>query len=283
MALIYHVYDQAGLDAQYNMRLAVPGCQTIFDRWESESAATRARLPVRQDLRYGSHDLETLDLFPAVGSGRRAPPLLVFIHGGYWFAFDKRYFSYLAAPWVECGVAVAAINYALCPHVTMDEIVRQNRAAVAWLGANAADLGFDPARILVTGHSAGGHLTAMVLSDAGRPKGVVGGLAISGLFDLEPIRLSYLNQHLHLDAATARRNSPLHVLPAASPPLLLAVGGDETDEFQRQQADYHAAWASRGLPAEVIPMPGTHHFSVVDKLADPEGPMFATARGLLMG
>lgn len=273
MTAVYRDFDRAALDAQYDMRRAVPDHQVFFDRYEADSAAVREASPVRLDLAYGAHPLERLDLFPAERA-HGPSPVLLFIHGGYWFAFDKRYFSYPAPHWTDRGVAFASINYPLCPGATMDELVASVRASVRWLAANAAGLGVDPDRIYVTGHSAGGHLTAMVLADPDRPAGVVGGLSISGLFDLEPIRLSYLNAHLHLDEASARRNSPLHLVPAAAPEQLFCVGGAETPEFRRQQAEYHAAWTGAGLRGDVVEAPGAHHFSVVDGLADPDSVMF---------
>lgn len=273
MTHVYRDFDQAALDAQYDMRRAVPDHQAFFDRYAADSAAVRARLPGRIDARYGDHPLDTMDVFPAAHAHGPAPAL-VFIHGGYWFAFDKHYFSYPAPAWTERGVAFASINYPLCPHVSMDELVAHVRASIRWLADNAAGFGIDPGRIFVTGHSAGGHLTAMALCDPDRPAGVVGGLSISGLFDLEPIRLSYLNQHLRLDEGQAARNSPLRLLPGAAPEQLFCVGGAETPEFHRQQAEYHAAWTARGLPGGVVEAPGAHHFSVVDGLADPGSAMF---------
>ncbi|HLJ19386.1 MAG TPA: alpha/beta hydrolase, partial [Stellaceae bacterium] len=158
------------------------------------------------------------------------------------------------------------------------EIVRQNRAAVAWLHRNARDYGIDAARIHVAGHSAGGHLTAMMLATDWAPLGldrnpVRGACAISGLYDLEPIRLCYLNDVLSLEAAEAARNSPLHHLPKQSPPLILSVGTGETDEFLRQQAEFATAWRAAGLPLEMADQPGDHHFSVIDRLGQPNSPL----------
>ncbi|HEV3175037.1 MAG TPA: alpha/beta hydrolase, partial [Stellaceae bacterium] len=170
------------------------------------------------------------------------------------------------------------VNYTLAPKAGMDEIVRQNRAAVAWLQRNAREYGLDPARIHVAGHSAGGHLTAMVLATDWSAFGldrdpVRGACAISGLYDLEPIRLCYLNDVLGLDALGAERNSPIHHLPKQSPPLILSVGTGETDEFLRQQEAFAAAWRGAGLALEVADQPGDHHFAVVGRLGESQGPL----------
>ena len=266
---LYRNYDKAGLDAQYFLRARVPEYPEYFRRWAEDSAAARRTRPCRLDLRY---DVETLDVFPAE---RTPAPCLLFIHGGYWQALDKSDFSFLAPAFQDAGVAVAVVNYTLAPKAKLDEIVRQNRAAVAWLYRNGRDYGIDPARIHVSGHSAGGHLTAMVLATDWAAFGldhnpVRGACAISGLYDLEPIRLGYLNDVLGLNAAEAERNSPLHHLPKRSPPLILSVGTGETDEFLRQQADFAQAWREAGLPLSIADQPGDHHYEVVNRLGQPK-------------
>jgi len=262
---LYRNYDRAGLDAQYFLRGQVPEHPEYFRRWAEDSAAVRRARPCRLDI---SYDSERLDLFPAE---RAAAPCLLFIHGGYWQALDKSDFSFLAPAFQDAGVALAVVNYTLAPKAGMDEIVRQNRAAVAWLYRNARAYGVDPERIHVAGHSAGGHLTAMVLATNWAAFGldrnpVRGASAISGLYDLEPIRLCYLNDVLGLDAAAAERNSPLHHLPRQSLPLILSVGTGETDEFRRQQESFAAAWRAVGLPLEIADQPGDNHFDVVGRL-----------------
>jgi len=269
---LYRNYDRAGLDAQYFLRGRVPEHPEYFRRWAEDSAAVRRARPCRLDI---SYDSERLDLFPAE---RPAAPCLLFIHGGYWQALDKSDFSFLAPAFQDAGVALAVVNYTLAPKAGMDEIVRQNRAAVAWLYRNARAYGVDPERIHVAGHSAGGHLTAMMLATDWAAFGldrnpVRGACAISGLYDLEPIRLCYLNDVLGLDAATAERNSPLRHLPKQSPPLILSVGTGETDEFLRQQADFAAAWRKAGLPLEIADQPGDHHFEIVNRLGQLTSPL----------
>lgn len=272
--MLYHGYDQAGLDAQYNMRQAVPEFPDFVARWAAASAATRSRVPCQLDLAYGDHDRERVDLFRC---GRPGAPLHVFIHGGYWQAMDKEHFSYVADGLVPKGFDVAVLDYALAPEVSVAEIVAQCRRALAWLWREAPRFGYDADNITVSGHSAGGHLTAMLaltdwtaLND-GLPRRLLrGGFAISGLYDLEPIRLSYLNEALGLDEAAAADVSPLRLLASAPepPPLWAAVGGDETPEFHRQQAEFLQAWKSRGWSAQAVAMPDSNHFSVVDALGD---------------
>ena len=262
---LYRNYDRAGLDAQYFLRGRVPEHPEYFRRWAEDSAAVRGSRPCRLDIPY---DRERLDLFPA---RRAAAPCLLFIHGGYWQALDKSDFSFLAPAFQDAGITLAVVNYTLAPKAGMDEIVRQNRAAVAWLYRNAREIGIDPERIHVAGHSAGGHLTAMALATDWAAfeldrNPVRGACAISGLYDLEPIRLCYLNDVLGLDAATAQRNSPLRHLPKQSPPLILSVGTGETDEFLRQQESFAAAWRASGLPLEIADQSGDNHFDVVGRL-----------------
>lgn len=286
----YRDYDQAGLDAQYNMRAAVPSYPAFVERWAAASARARASHDARTDIVYGDTADQKLDLFPAARSDGRPAPLHIFIHGGYWQAMDKDHFGYIADGIVPLGAHLAVIDYALAPAVDMDEIVRQVRNAVAWAWRQAADVGADPERLTVSGHSAGGHLTAMALltdwpafAPDLPPRPLAGGLAISGLYDLEPIRLCYLNEVIGLTPDSAGRNSPLELLrrrpdeAGPLPPLALCAGGLETPEFHRQQADFAARWAAAGVPPRVVEAPGLNHFSVVDRLADPDGPLARAA------
>ena len=207
----YLGYDQAGLDAQYNLRDRHPEFQTYFDAWDARSRASRARLDCRLDVPYGEAAKETLDVFPA---GAPNAPVHIFIHGGYWQNLDKKDYSYLADALVGAGITVVVVNYALAPAVDIDEIVRQNRAALAWVWRHAGDFAADRERLSVSGHSAGGHLATMLLATdwpsfgAGMPLAPIKGVcAISGIHDLEPIRLSYQNEVLKLDDGMVARNS----------------------------------------------------------------------------
>jgi len=275
---LYRDYDQEQLDYQYNTRAEVPDFQDFFDRWAAESAAIRDATDGIYDIAYGEGERERLDVF---GLGPDAP-VLVFIHGGYWRAFDKSYFSFLAPAAKRAGLALVAISYPLAPAATMDEIVDAVRRAFVWLWRHGAEHGLARERLYVAGHSAGGHLTAEIMStdftalDPDAPGDLVkAGFAISGLYDLEPIRLTYLNEDLRMDAETARRNSPIGHVPSGAGPLLMTVGGRESAEFHRQQADYAAAWRAAGNSAEILAADDLHHFDILDRLAEADSPLMA--------
>jgi arylformamidase len=284
---VYRDYDQRALDAQYDNRGLVADHQRYLDAYAANSARARRERACRLDIAYGTGPLETLDLFPASAPGA---PVHLFIHGGYWRGLDKDAFSYLAPPWVDVGAAFVAINYALAPAVTVADIVRQCRVAVAWVAHHGSALGVDGSRLFISGHSAGGHLVAMMLStdwsrvDPAMPAGaVIGGCAISGLYDLEPIRRSFLQADLHLDSETVSTCSPIRVVPKRAPPLLITVGERESPEYLRQQAEFVASWRRASLLIEELPAPGQHHFSIIDTLGEPGGLLFEAVQRRLLG
>lgn len=293
MSIVFRDFDQAGLDRAYNNRAHVPHFMTIVNRYMAASEAARAALRPQLDLAYGGDGRQKLDFFPAAAgdTGPGAPPLFVFIHGGYWQSLDHKPFSFMAAPLVAQGMAFAAMTYDLCPTVSMTRLTEQVREGIVWLYRNAARLGFDARRIFVGGHSAGGHLTAMLLltdwTRYGVPAGIVkGGLSISGLYELEPVRLAYVNEALRLDAAEARALSPIHHLPhdaKALPPLILAVGAAELPEFVRQQRDFAAACRARGWRLQEIELPGHNHFSVLETLEGADSDLFVPLRRMMAG
>ena len=271
--LVYRDLDQQALDAQYNNRRRFPDYKERFNAWTEHSVKTRAALEGHLDVAFGPRPKETLDIFPADGKGA---PVYVFVHGGYWFSLDKTDCSYVAQGMQPHGVMTVVNNYDLAPTVDMDEIVRQNRAAIAWLYRHAAEYGGDPDRIYVCGHSAGGHLACMMLATdwptfaPGVPQDAVKGVcAISGLFDLEPIQLSYLNDTLRMTPEMAVRNSPVQQSYATQAPLLLIVGADESGEYHRQTHLMADFWRARGAHTEVIVPENLDHFSIVDSLYDP--------------
>ncbi len=283
-------YDRQALDREYDNRAKVPDATDYLARYARASAAARRALPARLDLPYGPSPAERLDLFWPGGPpppGAPPAPVHVFIHGGYWRALDKADFSFVARALAPAGALVAVINYALIPTVDMAELVRQCRAAVAWLYREAPAFGGDARRLTVSGHSAGGHLTAMLMATdwpafAGLPPDVVrAGCGISGLYDLEPIRLCYLNDTLGLTPEAARRYSPIHLRPASSAPLLLPVGALEGPEYHRQTEALAAAWQAHGVACEIMDMPGHHHFSIVCELEDPESALGRALRRLV--
>ncbi len=271
-------------EREYNARAAVPDHPQIFARWAEQAAATRRLRACLLDLKYGDSAAERLDLFPARSDGA---PLLVFIHGGYWRSLDKSDFSWLAPPFVNHGISVALINYGLAPATPMEEIVRQVLRAHAWLYRNADGYGFDPNRIFVCGHSAGGHLTAMMLAALwptlapDLPADLVkGGLAISGLFDLEPlIYAPFVNADLLLNSERARKLSPAKIVVETRAPLITAVGAHESAEFKRQSELVARAW--RRNVVRHLTVAGANHLTVCDELADPASPLFDAALDLV--
>jgi arylformamidase len=276
--------DAAFYAREYNNRNLVPDHDRYFERWAADSARARSTMSCYVDRRYGDAAGESMDLFPArKGDGS----CMMFIHGGYWRSLDKADFSFLAPAWVDAGVSLAVVNYDLCPKVTVEEIVRQMLRASRWLYLNAEQFGMDEDRLFVSGHSAGGHLTAMLMAalwpvfDARLPRDLFkGGLAISGVYDLRPIvQVDWLNGDLKLDEATALKLSPLFLPPATRAPVMTCVGGNESSEFKRQNALLGERW--RGAFAGDIAMPGRHHFSVIDGLGEQSSNLFAGARRLM--
>jgi arylformamidase len=272
------------LDAQYNNRARIPDHAQIFERWSTASALTRERAECRLDVTYGDSTGETLDIFPAAGGGA---PVFVFVHGGYWRSLDKRDHSFVAPAFVNAGAAVVVPNYALCPAVSIEQITMQIVHALAWVWRHAAEFGGDPGRIVVAGHSAGGHLAAMMLAcdwravAADLPQRLVqGALSISGLFELEPVsRTPFLAADLCLTAASAHRLSPA-LMPAPRGPLYAVVGAEESEEFLRQNTLIRAAWGEAVVPVcETIP--GTHHLNVLHELADAKARVHRLALDLL--
>jgi arylformamidase len=276
--------DAAFYSREYNNRELFPEHPRHFARWAEASARARGTMTCYLDRAYGDSPAETLDIFPARKGDGSA---LLFIHGGYWRSLDKRDFSYLAPAWVDAGVSLVVVNYGLAPAVTVERIVQQMLAASAWLYRHAGDYGMDEDRLFVSGHSAGGHLAAMMLAvlwpvyERVLPKDLYkGALAVSGVYDLRPlVQVQWLNGDLRLDEAAAHKLSPAFLPPATRAPLTLAVGGLESSEFKRQNALLAQRWKS--VLARDVPMPGKDHFTVVDGLADRASPLFAATRRMM--
>lgn len=277
----YACWDQSQLDREYSpSSCAHRPLGTYLEEYAERSRLARKGLSGFRDLAYGADDAETLDLFVPATTARG---LQVFFHGGYWSALSKNEFSYLARPFVDAGMAFASINYSLLPAVDLDTIVRQSRDALLWLAENAARFNIDCERIFLSGHSAGAHLAAMCLgtdwnayTQRGAPA-LGGACLISGIFDLAPLLHTSENSIFRLTPESVTRNSPVNHLPAARHSLVLAVGEQETQEFQLQTRTYAAACASRGISCAMLPMPGLDHFEVVSELGNPDSPLFRAA------
>lgn len=270
---LWRGYDQAELDAQLNLRARWPHHPDVFARWAAASAIARERLPRRLDLPYGPAPGQTLDFFPAAGPG--PAPLLIFIHGGYWQSLDKGDFSYLASAYVEAGIAFASVNYDLAPRVCLATICDQVEEALSWLALHAPELGCDRTRLVLAGHSAGGHLAlttairkARRAADGGPPPLLKAVCSVSGVYDLAPVRLSYHQAILKLTETQVQTLSPLRCQPLTLAPLVVAVGGEETPEFLRQHRALIAQWEALGLPVSEVPLPGRDHFNAVDALCE---------------
>jgi len=254
------------VEREYNNRAMVPEHPAFFARWEKDSEYVRETMQAHLDLPYGPHARQKVDVFPAPNPRGT----LVFIHGGYWRSLDKAMFSRLAASWVAAGVSVAMPGYRLAPEVGIEHIVDDMIGAMNWLASNGARYGAPPRRIVVGGHSAGGHLTAALFATPRDrlefdPACIVGGVPFSGIFDFEPMLLHGFNADFKLDAPRAQALSLVARKPTVAAPLVVAAGGAESSEFQRQSLALAAAWAPQ---ARALILPGLNHFSVVDSFAE---------------
>lgn len=260
---MYRGMDRAALDAAYNNAAAVKESAQIVAGWETRSARLRAAHPDGMDLRYGKDERNRIDYFAA----RRDGPVLMFIHGGYWQNRAKELFAFIAEGPLAWGINVALIGYTLAPEKRLDAIVAEIHAAAGWLAQSIPMLGGNAKQLFVSGWSAGGHLTAMAMSHPA----IRGGLAISGIYELEPMRLCYVNEKLRLDEDEARRNSP----GPTDKRLVVAYGADELAELCRQSEDY-----AKRLKAKAHAVPGRNHFTVLEELASPHGALTALVRKL---
>ena len=282
----YQGYDADALYAQYNNRGMVPDFQDYGADNARRSAAVRAsKIAMALDIAYGPDDAQQIDLFlPAAGN----PPLHIFIHGGYWQWNDRKPYAFVAGQLVPAGAAVATIGYPLCPAIGFRELCDSVRSAIAHLWRHAADYGYDRSAIHVSGHSAGGHLTALMAATDwpafgdGLPADLLkSAIPISGVFDLEPIRHTPIGDPLGLDAETARALSPLFLPTPGKGPVTITVGGDESAEFHRQADAYRDHLLGHGVQADVLNIAGKHHFSVVAELAVAESPLLRRALDLM--
>ncbi len=282
-------WDPQWLDRMYNNRARVPEHPRHLARWAEDSLSARQRLPCQLDVAYGGGPAETLDVFPA--SGRDAgggAPVLVFIHGGYWYALDKADHSFLAPAFTQAGSCVVVPNYALCPAVSIPDITLQMVSALAWTWRHIAQYGGDPQRITVVGHSAGGQLAAMLLNCDWRvyagdlPADLVqNALSISGLHDLEPMRHTpFLKDVLRLTAAQVSQASPALLPAPVRGRLYSVVGADESAEFLRQNRLIQQAWGDTAVPV-CEAHPGLNHFSILEALAEPSQRLHQLALALL--
>ncbi len=263
---------QAARDAGFNNVNAVADSLAIVAGWEQRAAAMRASYPDHLDLRYGPGPRNRMDLFKVADGA----PTLVFIHGGYWQTRAKESFSHFAAGPMAHGINVVLLGYTLAPDATLDEIVAEIHAGIDAVVAQLPSLGCDVSRLVVSGWSAGGHMTAMALA---HPQ-VKAGMAISGIYDLEPIRHSYLNEKLRLDTAMSARNSPMVQAGGPMKPLSLVCGDDELPLLRKQSAEFAGHRAAYGLPVTYEEIPDANHFSIMHEMERPDGRVTRLIRDL---
>jgi arylformamidase len=273
-----HYPDKARLDPQFTLD-AIRDLPAVMQRRLDLSAKARAETPHRLGVRYGERPEATLDLF-FPPKGQTPAPVLLFIHGGFWRSLDAATFSFVGGAFAPAGALVAVLDYPLIPIVRMGGIVEHVRMAVAWLARHAGEYGGDPNRLHIGGHSAGGHLSVLATEKewqaaAGVPAGAIkGAIAISAVFDLEPLRLSFQQEALGFTAEECREFSPVNRVPKGAPPLLVAVGGAETQEFVDQSLDYAAQWTAAGNRADLHVVAMANHIDILTgALAAPGEPL----------
>jgi arylformamidase len=278
-AIVWGGMNRQQLDDAYDNGKACPDSAERRDGWIARSAQVRAERPELLDLAYGPHERNRIDVF---GCGKTNAPLFAFIHGGYWQRNDKNIFACMAEGPLANGFDVAMIGYTLCPDVTLTELVAETHAAIRFLRKEGPKRGFGASKLVVSGWSAGGHLTASALP----LDEVDAGLAISGIYDVEPCRLNYLNEKLKLTADEARAMSPILHLPkdarARNKPLTVAYGTGEIPELPRQSRDYHQARLDAGLPSTLLPLAPHNHFSIMEELRAPGGKLNGALNNLIV-
>jgi arylformamidase len=254
-------------ELQYKPSLTVKNAASVAPGWRKRAAATRERTPPLSDFKYGPHPRENFDLFRA----RNAKGTVVYVHGGYWQLFSKLEFSFVADGFVDQGYSVALVNYPLCPDLPLVHIREsvQRAFAVMWSKVLTEK---ERRVVVVTGHSAGGHLAVLHLATDwthfNLPENPIAGVvSLSGVFDVAPLIHTSINDVLHLTEETAAPLNLMRLEPKCAAPLLLAVGGDEPEEFHRQSGDLAKAWAV--LQPNVLSLPGVNHYTIVDQLAEP--------------
>jgi arylformamidase len=245
------------LERQFNPRVTVPDFQMYLDRAARASEAARAALPAVRDVRYGPRPRQLIDIYPA--EDPRAP-VVIYVHGGFWRALSKEAFAGLAGVLRPRGISTVLVGYDLCPTVTLDELVGEIIEAVAWCGTHLKDHGLEPGRTVLAGSSAGAHLCAMALMSGSAPH-IDATCLVSGIYDVEPVLRISVGPAIGLDAAMARRNSPIHLVRHLGIPLLVAVGEAESSEWRLQSERFAARCREAGNDVRFLPLPEAHHFS----------------------
>jgi arylformamidase len=279
-------YSDEEIELQYNLRIGRPDYDAaVVPEWLERSAKARQTLTSQLDVVYGQGPKQKLDIFLAAADGG---PTLVYFHGGYWQRGDKSIYSFLAKPFVDHGVNVIIVGYDLCPDVSITKISEEAREALAWIWQNQNDLDIDASKLTVMGHSAGGHITAMLMGtnwsefDSALPMDLVkAGIPVSPLNDLAPLRRTSLNNAVCMDAAEAEAESPMNHPPVTNAPQLVVCGGRETEEFHRQADIYVQAFGNESRPMERYSVPNCDHFDELNALADTDSAFFRKSIALI--
>lgn len=282
---VYKQYDQQELDHQYNNRLNATDHEYHLQEWEMASRLAAEKYTVHKNIRYGELQRETLDIFP---SDHAKAKTLVFIHGGYWYKNDPSDFYLVAEAFRPYNITVVLIGYPLMPDQPMDQLVSSCHKAIGWVYQNITQFNGDPEQLYIAGHSAGGHLAAMMMTQNGLTfdaklsnhfiKGVC---AISGLYNLLPVQLCYVNEILQMNKEMALRNSPVQLSPQLHCPIVLAVGAEESDEYKAQTSELYHVWFEKGVDVEMVEISGTNHFSVLTALLDQSSQLQIVLRKLM--
>jgi len=272
--------NKAELDRQLSPSLSAKDASGVLQAWQTETEKARRHPTIKAslDISYGPAPAQKLDIYsPIEGETAGGRPIVLFIHGGFWQLGSKDASGFAAPAFTEAGCVFVAVGYTLAPNASLAAITAEIRQAVDFVQAHAGEFGGDPSRIIAVGHSAGGHLATCLVTqgvpidDAARVAGVV---PISGVFDLEPIRLSYVNDAVKLNSYEMATLSPASSIPAFDVPVMLVVGADETDEFLRQTYALSKKWTSHLTDLEVAIIPGKDHFDIVLDLAEPSSRLF---------
>ena len=274
------------LEKGYNVRLLVDDFDGLIEKWSKWSEDFRANADSSLDCQYGDGEKDKLDIFRC---GKPNAPLFIFIHGGYWQRGDKSIYSFVAHSFVSSGIDVALIGYQLCPGASMTNIVEKIREAIVWIWNNADDYSISKHRINVSGHSAGGHITGMVLAtdwskiSNDLPEDIVKtGIPISGLYQLDPIRKTTIADALELDDAESLALSPHFFEPKTDAPILVTLGGGETPEFHWQTDNFVNKWKGLKASLDYFAEPDVDHFGVVERLANLESQIFTKVKSFLI-
>jgi len=267
-------YDQAELDRQYDQRAWAPNAAAVIERYAAESNQVRARLGPPRTYAYGKTPAETVDVYPA---DQPDAPLHVFIHGGAWRSLSKRESAFAAETFVKAGAHFVAVDFAPLPKVSLAEMVDQVRRAVAWIYSNAQQFGGDRERLYLSGHSSGGHLAAAILTtdwpgQFSLPHTVIkGGLCVSGIYDLHPVRVSARNAYVRLDIRLEQELSPSRFVDSLACPVVVAYGELESDEFKRQSRTFASLIERAGIEVNLLEGRGMNHYEIIETLAEHAG------------